>query len=141
MTEAYIKLLTRLHINSWEKMWDKTFSVQVIYKTKTNNNQTDNFFLSYIYINLSLLWSHQHYCYSIQMRCLSLTFYTLTSVCKFSIQFSIHFLRCFLGEFVKQSRDFFQLVIISFILLILTCDSGIDDIIRRNQMLITPSQD
>ena len=33
-----------------------------------------------------------------------LTFYTLISVCIFSILFSINFLLYFLGEFVKQSR-------------------------------------
>ena len=32
-----------------------------------------------------------------------LTLYTLTSVCIFSILFSIHFLRCWQGEFVEQS--------------------------------------
>ena len=32
------------------------------------------------------------------------TLYTLTSVCIFSILFSIHFLRCWQGEFVQQSR-------------------------------------
>ena len=34
----------------------------------------------------------------------SLTLDTLTSVCIFSILFSIHFLRCWQGEFVEQSR-------------------------------------
>ena len=34
----------------------------------------------------------------------SLTLYTLTSVCIFSILFSIHFPRCWQGEFVSQSR-------------------------------------
>ena len=33
--------------------------------------------------------------------------YTLTSVCIFSILFSLHFLRCRQGEFVRQSRAFF----------------------------------
>ena len=33
-----------------------------------------------------------------------LTLYTLTSVCIFSILFSIYFLRCWRGEFLKQSR-------------------------------------
>ena len=32
--------------------------------------------------------------------------YTLTSVCIFSILFSEHFLRCWQGEFVKQSRAY-----------------------------------
>ena len=32
------------------------------------------------------------------------TLYILTSVCTFSIQFSIHFLSCWQGEFVQQSR-------------------------------------
>ena len=48
MTEAYIKLLTRLHINSWEKIWDKTFSVQASYKTNwrlTTIRQTTFFIL------------------------------------------------------------------------------------------------
>ena len=48
MTEACIKLLTRLHINSWEKMWDKTFSVQASYKTNwrlTTIRQTTFFIL------------------------------------------------------------------------------------------------
>ena len=34
----------------------------------------------------------------------SLTLHTLTSVCTFSILFSIHFPRCWQGEFVSQSR-------------------------------------
>ena len=34
----------------------------------------------------------------------ALTLYTLTSVCIFSILFSIHFLRCWQREFVQQSR-------------------------------------
>ena len=34
----------------------------------------------------------------------TLTLYTLTSLCIFSILFSIHFLRCRQGEFVQQSR-------------------------------------
>ena len=34
----------------------------------------------------------------------NLTLYTLTSACKFSTLFSIHFLRCWQGEFVLQSR-------------------------------------
>ena len=33
-----------------------------------------------------------------------LTLYTLTSVCIFSILFSVNFLRCWQGEFVEQSR-------------------------------------
>ena len=33
-----------------------------------------------------------------------LTFYNLTSECKLSILCSIHFLRCWQGEFVQQSR-------------------------------------
>ena len=36
-------------------------------------------------------------------RVVTLTLYILTSVCIFSILFSIHFLRCWQGEFVKQS--------------------------------------
>ena len=35
---------------------------------------------------------------------LQLIFYTFTSVCKFSILFSFHFLRCWQEEFVYQSR-------------------------------------
>ena len=35
---------------------------------------------------------------------MSLTLYTLTSVCIFSILFSIHFLMYWQGEFVKQLR-------------------------------------
>ena len=31
-------------------------------------------------------------------------FYALTSVCTFSIVFSIHFLLCYQGELVEQSR-------------------------------------
>ena len=34
----------------------------------------------------------------------NLTLYTLTSACKFSTLLSIHFLRCWQGEFVLQSR-------------------------------------
>ena len=41
----------------------------------------------------------------ITFRCLTL--YTLTSVCIFSTLFFIHFLRCWQGEFVCQSKDFF----------------------------------
>ena len=36
-------------------------------------------------------------------KCL-VTLYALKSVCIFSIMFSIHFLRCWQGEFVEQSR-------------------------------------
>ena len=39
-----------------------------------------------------------------QIRTKVWTFYTLTSVCIFSIVFFIHFLRCWQGEFVEQSR-------------------------------------
>ena len=106
MTEVYIKLLTRLHINSWEKMWDKTFSVQASYKTNwrlTTIRQTTFFILhlhkSFITMEpLALLLLHLD-----EMLILNL----LTSVCKFSIQFSIHFLRCFLGEFAKTIKRFF----------------------------------
>ena len=35
---------------------------------------------------------------------MSLTLYTLTSVCIFSILFSLHLLMCWKGEFVEQSR-------------------------------------
>ena len=34
----------------------------------------------------------------------TLTFYTITSVCIFSILFSMHFFRCLQGEFVWQSK-------------------------------------
>ena len=36
----------------------------------------------------------------------SLTLYTLTSVCIFSILFSVYFLRCWQGEFVQQLRAY-----------------------------------
>ena len=39
-----------------------------------------------------------------QIRTKVWAFYTLTSVCIFSIVFFIHFLRCWQGEFVEQSR-------------------------------------
>ena len=38
----------------------------------------------------------------------SLTLYTLKSVCIFSILLFIHFLRCWQGEFVCQSKTFFH---------------------------------
>ena len=38
------------------------------------------------------------------LQLICLTLYILTSVCIFSILFSIHFLRCWQGEFVWQSR-------------------------------------
>ena len=45
--------------------------------------------------------------YSIFLILYFLTLYTLISVCIFSILFSIHFLRCWQGEFVQQSRASF----------------------------------
>ena len=40
------------------------------------------------------------------MRSWELTLYTLKPIQIFSILFSIHFLMCWQGEFVKQSRGF-----------------------------------
>ena len=42
--------------------------------------------------------------FSIQYIIQNSTIYTLTSVCIFSILFSVHFQRCWQGEFVKKSR-------------------------------------
>ena len=50
-----------------------------------------------------------------------LAHYILTSVCIFSILFSILFLRCWQGESVYQ--ELFYLVIVSFFLVTLMCDS------------------
>ena len=50
--------------------------------------------------------------------------YTLTWVCIFSILFSVHFLRHRQGEFFWQSK-FLNLVIISFIFVILMNDSAV----------------
>ena len=48
------------------------------------------------WVNFSFSAAFRFYCL--------LTLYTLTAVCKFSILFSIHFLRYWQGEFVKKSR-------------------------------------
>ena len=53
-----------------------------------------------------------------------LTLDILTSVYIFSILFSIHFQGCWQGELVSH-QEFFQLVIISFILVTSMCDLGI----------------
>ena len=51
--------------------------------------------------------------------------YTLTSVCIFSKLFSILFIRCWQGEFVHQSKANVSMVIISFVLMTLMCDSQV----------------
>ena len=51
--------------------------------------------------------------------------YTLTSVCIFSILFAILFIRCWQGEFVHQSKANVSMVIISFVLMTLMCDSQV----------------
>ena len=64
-----------------------------------------------------------------------LTIYTLISVCIFSILFSIHFLRCWQGEFVYRSKASF--VDNHFLY---SCDLNIlfrGDIVRRIKMLVT----
>ena len=66
---------------------------------------------------------------------LSLTRYTLTSVCIFSILFSIYFLSCWQGEFVWQSRA--SLVGDHFVY---SCDLHVwfrGDIVGRNKTLVT----
>ena len=66
---------------------------------------------------------------------LSLTRYTLTSVCIFSILCSIYFLRCWQGEFVWQSRA--SLVGGHFVY---SCDFNVwfrGDIVGRNRTLVT----
>ena len=55
---------------------------------------------------------------------LPLTLKTLTSVCIFSILFSIHFLQYLQGAFVLQ-QQFLQLVIMSFILPSLMFEPGV----------------
>ena len=55
---------------------------------------------------------------------INLTFYTLTSVYKFSILFSTHF-QSANKEKLFSNQQLLQLVIISFILMTLTCDSGV----------------
>ena len=52
-----------------------------------------------------------------------LTLYTLTSIWTFSILFSIHFLRCWLGEVVYQSRE--CLVCDHFLYFHDLCDAGV----------------
>ena len=54
-----------------------------------------------------------------------LTLDTLTLLCIFSIQFPRHFLRCWQGEFVHQSKANISMVIISFVLMTLMCDSQV----------------
>ena len=56
--------------------------------------------------------------------CKVLTLYTLTSVCIFSILFSIHFLRCWQGE-IDPKQELLKLVFISFILFSFMFDSGV----------------
>ena len=61
--------------------------------------------------------------------------YTLTSVCIFSILFSLNFSRCWQGEFVKQSRAFS--VGEHFLY---DCDLKVwlwGDTVRRNKILVT----
>ena len=53
-----------------------------------------------------------------------LTLYNLTSVCIFSILFSIKFFTCWQGEFF-DNQELLYLVIISFILMTLMFDSGV----------------
>ena len=49
---------------------------------------------------------HDFYIYlNAYWQSVSLNIYNLTSPCIFSILFSIHFLRCWQGEFVYQSRE------------------------------------
>ena len=55
---------------------------------------------------------------------INLTFYTLTSVYKFSILFSTHF-QSANKEKLFSNQQLLQLVIISFVLMTLTCDSGV----------------
>ena len=56
-----------------------------------------------------------------------LTLYTLTSVCIFSILFSILFLRCQQGLNLKEfnNQELLLLVIVFFILVTIMCDSGV----------------
>ena len=55
----------------------------------------------------------------------ALTLHILTSVCIFSILFSIDFLRCLNKENLLNNQELLQLVITSFILMTLMCDSGL----------------
>ena len=54
---------------------------------------------------------------------MSLTLYNLTSVCIFSILFSIHFLMCWQGS-LFNNHEILQFIIISLILMTLMFDSG-----------------
>ena len=58
---------------------------------------------------------------------MSLTLYTLTSVCTFSILFSVHFLMCLCAgkENLFNNQEVLQLTIISFILMTSMFDSGV----------------
>ena len=67
----------------------------------------------------NVLWNH--FKWPIWNR-FTLTLYNLTSVCIFSLLFSIHFLRCWRGEFNNQGL--LRLVIVPFTLTTLTCDLG-----------------
>ena len=65
-----------------------------------------------------------------------LTLYTITSVCIFTILFSINFLIHWQGEFVHQARA-------SFVgdHFLYSCDCNVwlrGDILRRNEILVTP---
>ena len=62
---------------------------------------------------------------------------TLTSVWTFSILFSIHFLRCWQGEFVHQSRASLVCDYMSFIFVHELNVWFRGDIVRRSQMLVT----
>ena len=54
-----------------------------------------------------------------------LILYILTSIWTFSILFSIHFLRCWQGEFVYQSRECLVCDHFLNILMTLLCDTGV----------------
>ena len=136
MTEAYIKLLTRLHINSWEKMWDKTFSVQASYKTNwrlTTTRQTTFFILhlhkSFITMEpLTLLSLHLDEMLilnllhpNISLQILHTVLYTFPGVLTRWTSFTCK--SCLVGDHFLYSPDlnvWFR-----------------DDIIRRNMMLVT----
>ena len=62
------------------------------------------------------------------------TLYTLTSVCIFSILFFIHFLRCWQGEFVYQSKASF---VSDHFIYSCDFDVGLRGDIGRNEMLVT----
>ena len=67
--------------------------------------------------NLSLFFAHVQF--------LLWILYTLTSVCIFSILFSIHFLRYWQREFKIITQELLWLVIFSFILMTWMIDSGV----------------